>query len=329
MQTAFRLIFDDFIFGIGVPLCVGAGFTMLADEFKKFIAAKMFFFTALIWTCGRIFMWSVFTNERLLVRATVTFLVFGVIGVGFAEAMRLTNHLASKKDDSGQEASTKPPIAQTSSGSNSPNILGNNNTVIISEAPPAVHPPKKGEKTFDIAESSMLTEGFKEEADPALHVRVGSGLRMSNSKDWLKKGNLFYPIAVGPEQFRPISVGMDKNGHLLLTCEVVGTKGARPFQIKIVNNVFDVASGFVQKNYNNLALEIADDNGVPLFQLIYESKSQFRINGVFAAGWLNGKEMTLWAWSDGTFVGTDLPKDFVLKPIFKYPSWKYLGQYAD
>lgn len=329
MQTTVRLIFNDFIFGIGMPLCIGLGLAMLADEFKKFTAAKLFFFTALIWIVGRILMWSAFTHERLFIRATVTFLAFGIIGVGFAEAMRLTNHRALNEQNTGQETTKAAPIQQTTTGPNSPNISGNNNTVIIGAAPPAEHPPKKDGKTSDIAESSFLTGGFQEDTDPDLHVRVGGGLRMSNAKDWLKKGNLFYPIAVGPEQYKPISVGTDKNGHLLLTCQVVGTIGSSPFQIKIVNNVFEVASGFVQKNYNNLALEIADDSGVPLFQLIRESKNQLQINGVFAAGWLNGQEETLWASPGVTFVGTARPKDYALKPIFKYPSWKYLGQYAD
>ena len=329
MDTAIRLVFNDLVFGIGMPLCVGVGLTMLADEFRKFTSAKIFFLTALIWTVGRILMWSAFTDEKFVIRAAVTFLAFGIIGVGFAEAMRLTNRRALNEQNTGQESTKTPPIQQTTTGTNSPTISGNNNTVIISAAPPAEHPPEKGGKTFDIGESSFLTEGFQEDADPDLHVRVGRGLRVSNAKEWLRKGNLCYPIAVGPEQYKPISVGLDKNGHLLLTCELVGTNGPNPFQIKIVNNVFEVASGFVQKNYNSLALEIADDDGVALFQLIRESKNQLQINGVFAAGSLNGQEMTLWASPDITYVGTARPKDYALKPIFKYPSWKYLGQYAD
>lgn len=231
-----------------------------------------------------------------------------------------------------QQQLTKPTVEQRTAGDNSPNISGNNNTVNITVAPPANNPPKEGHKTSDVAEASFLGGGFRESVGDAdlVTVRVG-GFSASNPRAWLKKGRPLIPYTVGPEQYSPISVGMDKNGKLLFTCTLVDGDESHPFQVQITNNVFSVASGLVQKNYNNVALEIADDEGVPLFQVIQESPNQLRINGVFLLGISpqTGTLIRLWAWDKYAETSPDQPKNFTLKPIFKYPSWKYLGQYAE
>ena len=248
--------------------------------------------------------------------------------VRWVEANYKKQVTASPGLEQSSEAPHQDGTQQRSEGANSPNIIGNNNTVIIT-APPAQHPPKKGEKTSDIAEGGLLGGGFQEADTALIHVRVG-GYDKSHRKEWLKKGNVMQPLLVGPEHYAPISVGMDKNGKLLLNCELIGGDESNPFRIKILNNVFDVASGFVQKNYNDVALEIADDSGVPLFQVIRVSKNQLTINGIFMTGMIaGGKPVRVWAWEDKYAIDVDRPSDFALKPIFKYPSWKYLGKYAD
>jgi hypothetical protein len=262
------------------------------------------------------------------------YLALGIIGAimscsaWWLYGMALTPARASTPENSNSpQAQGDKTNIQHSEGDNSPNISGNNNTVIIT-APPATHPPKKGEKTSDIAEGSFLGNGFREATTELIHVRIG-GYDTSNKKDWLKNGNLMRPLVIGPEHYVPISVGIDKNGKLLLNCELIGGDQSNPFRIKIMNNVFDVASGFVQKNYNKTALEIADDNGVPLLQVIQIDKNQLAINGVFMLGTSEGKPVMAWAWGNRYTVGITPPSGFALKPIFKYPSWKYLGQYAD
>ena len=64
----------------------------------------------------------------------------------------------------------------------------------------------------------------------------------------------------------------------------LGGDDAAPFQVQITNHIFSVASGFVQKNYNQVSLEVTDDNGIPLFQVIQEGPNQLTINGVFPLG---------------------------------------------
>jgi hypothetical protein len=230
---------------------------------------------------------------------------------------------------------TPPPTAQTSSGANSPNInaSGDSHVTVTYTAPPATHPPQKGKKTTDIAESEFLGGGFRESStgQDFVEVRIG-GIRAADPIGMLKSGVPLRPIATGPKEspYVPITVGMDKDGKIIFNCTLIGGDDAHPFQIEIKNNVFKIASDLVQKNYNDKALEVADDDGNPLFQVIQEDKNIIRINGVFVF-YKNaqGQLVRVWAWDDQAYWGVERPKDFVLKPIFKYPSWKYLGQYAD
>lgn len=157
MHPILDLLFGEFAVGTGVTLLIGAGFTLLADEFKKFGAAKVCFYAAVAWTYGKVLMWGYFTHESFYIRAMAVFLVFGLVGVGLVEALRLTDHRkASLGQSSKSEPSKTAPIEQKSSGANSPNIVGNGNivgnTVIIHpEAPrketamPKVHPLIKQE----------------------------------------------------------------------------------------------------------------------------------------------------------------------------------------
>jgi hypothetical protein len=333
MHRLLDLVFGEFATGVGVSFLTAAGLTLPADEYKAFRAAKVCFVFAAVWLWGKALMWSLFTHENPYIRTITIFLVFGMVGVLLMEALFLTDRRkASLSESSTSGRNEIAPNKQLSSGPNSPNIIGNNNTVNIGVAPPAKNPPKKGEKASDIAEGAFLGGGFREgKADTDLiGVRVG-GAYAANPRGWLKNGTPLIPLVIGPEKYTPIKIGMDKNGKLLFTCALIGGDESNPFQVQITNNVFNVVSGFVQKNYNDAALEVADDNGVPLFQVIQEGPNQLRINGVFVLGSSSatGKIIRLWAWGKNQATDSERPKDFVLKPIFKYPAWKYLGKYAD
>lgn len=90
MKGILDQVFDWLPFGIGVSILIGVGLAMLADEFKSFNAARVCFYVSALYAYGKILMWALFTAERFFVRATLTFLVFGVVGVGLIEALRLT-----------------------------------------------------------------------------------------------------------------------------------------------------------------------------------------------------------------------------------------------
>jgi hypothetical protein len=92
MKVILEYIFDWLPFGFGVPILIGVGLAMLADEFKAFTAARGCFSLAALWIYGKVFMWAYLTSDRFQIRAVVVFLVFGFVGIGLIEALRLTRH---------------------------------------------------------------------------------------------------------------------------------------------------------------------------------------------------------------------------------------------
>jgi hypothetical protein len=111
MRPILETIFGEFATGLGASILAGAGFTLLADEFKKFRAAKLCFCLAALWIYGKVLMWGYFTNENFFIRALVSFVVFGFVGVGLVEALHLTKSRQTKAHEE-PPASTAPSIVQ-------------------------------------------------------------------------------------------------------------------------------------------------------------------------------------------------------------------------
>jgi hypothetical protein len=90
-----RLILDfilnEWVVGFGVPILVGLGIAMLADEFKEYKAARWCFWVSTVWLWGKILMWSVFSSQVFAIRAVIVFFVCGVVGIGLMESLRLTS----------------------------------------------------------------------------------------------------------------------------------------------------------------------------------------------------------------------------------------------
>lgn len=135
MKSILDLIFSNTVFGFGASLIFGAGCILVSDEFKKFSAAKVCFYFAAAWICGRVIMWSVSTTEVTYVRLLATFLAFGIVGVVLAEGVRATNLREKQVTNEGREASQQQPgplktdTKQETHGDNSPNISGDHNTI--------------------------------------------------------------------------------------------------------------------------------------------------------------------------------------------------------
>jgi hypothetical protein len=103
--------------------------------------------------------------------------------------------------------------------------------------------------------------------------------------------------------------------------------------IIVRGNEFAVKPPGWDRNSNTNALEVVNENNEPVLQLIRLTPSNFRLNGIFplrGGGWPEG---SVWLADDHRFgVRTPeqpFPADFKLTPIFKYPSWKYPGEYAN
>jgi hypothetical protein len=99
MRVILEYIFDWLPLGLGVAVLIGAGFTLLGDDFKLFTAARTCFCIATAWMYGKVFMWDYFTSDRFYVRAVVSFLVFGLVGISLSEVLRLTRHREKKTSE--------------------------------------------------------------------------------------------------------------------------------------------------------------------------------------------------------------------------------------
>jgi hypothetical protein len=92
MHVALEWLFDWVLVTFVVSILIGAGFTLLADEFKEFKAAKACFYLAAAWLCGKTLMWSSTTQDRFVVKALIGFFLFGTVGVALIGALHLTTN---------------------------------------------------------------------------------------------------------------------------------------------------------------------------------------------------------------------------------------------
>jgi len=90
MPVLLDLLFNEWLVGFGVPILVGIGLSLLADEFKEFTAARICFIFATLWAYGKMIMWGFTTPESFKVRALVIALVSASVAIGLVEALRLT-----------------------------------------------------------------------------------------------------------------------------------------------------------------------------------------------------------------------------------------------
>jgi hypothetical protein len=168
MHDIFEWLFDWLLLGFGVPILIGAGFTLLADEFKEFKAARVCFYIAAVWVWGKVLMWAWLSEAGFPTKAIVGFIVFGVVGVALIGTLHLTRKrelghaelpktTVTKETHSQPEQKTASPqhqknsggtnVQQQSFGNGSPNIsqvgpcniaqVGHNNIATVNCAPPS------------------------------------------------------------------------------------------------------------------------------------------------------------------------------------------------
>jgi hypothetical protein len=156
---------------------------------------------------------------------------------------------------------------------------------------------------------------FREEHE-RLNFSLGGGITCGYTKEQLKKGPNS-PFNFGGHLPIQVYVEGDK---LYTDVEVFGKSGLPP--IKITKNVLSGLPHNWDSNKNENALEVVDENGVPIYQLIYKQDGHILVNGIFPfPGGLvlaDDKQMVM---------NPSLPAMLELKKIFKYPSWKYPAVY--
>ena len=219
-----------------------------------------------------------------------------------------------------QKPPASPPVSQNSKGQNSPNVNvgGNNNTttVTINSAAPQTQPPQLKQPEFKFRNvTDIVTFSFGEHG-MSFTTSIG---RLRNPLPWAPM--VFAPN--GPE------FSFSMSGETLLVNAKIGAGGRFGPTIEIRDNAFAVREPRYDSNSNEHALEVVTSDGLPIFQLIQKSPTQVVINGIFPVD--NGRNLMI-AGPDGVRTGVGMDADlsqFHLRPIFKYPAWKYPGQYAE
>ncbi len=113
-----------------------------------------------------------------------------------------------------------------------------------------------------------------------------------------------------------------EGGKLYADVSIYGGSGLPPIQIKH-NKLINKPPEW-DFNSNAKALEIVNDKGIPVYQFYYKTPSHIVMNGIspFPGGLILANE-------SGAALNPFLPAQFKLKPMFKYPSWKYPGEYSE
>jgi hypothetical protein len=110
-----------------------------------------------------------------------------------------------------------------------------------------------------------------------------------------------------------------EDGFLYVDARIFTGDTAEPI-IEVARNQYKRIPPGWDVNSTPAALEIVNERGEPVFHLIYKSPSEAKIEGVFQT-------------PGGAYVINEHGEGYGLrpniKPVFKYPSWKYPGQYAD
>lgn len=302
---------------VGISISVGLGVLAL-DDFKL---ARTFFLIAAADAMGGTIMWGANTTVPPWIRTLSVFALGGTVAVVAVQSGRYVDRKKEAKESARagttgsqqQEEHKKPEIQQQSGGANSPNIVGNGNEVLI--YPPASKPSGKSE----------TTQGFHEVQPEVVAISLGSDsaeIKMSDLRE-KKVAAPFYMYGVAP--FR-LSIG--KHNELLFSF-VSWSNGVK---IEVDNNQVKIGDPLVDRNFSPNAFEIVNGAGEPIFQLI-RNPSSITVNGIFPTPTISsqtGLPLVLWISPEtGILSSSTKPAAFKLKPIFKYPSWKYTGQYSD
>lgn len=114
--------------------------------------------------------------------------------------------------------------------------------------------------------------------------------------------------------FSPAKVYV-RNGTFYADVKVYGGSGLPPIEIKN-NRLLNKPPGW-EFNSNDKALEIVNENYLPIYQFFYKSASHIVVNGAFPfpSGLILADE-------NGAVMNPHFPATFKLRRIFKYPSWK-------
>jgi hypothetical protein len=173
---------------------------------------------------------------------------------------------------------------------------------------------------------TLNTSGFHEKDTGIYQFTIG-GPTVGFSEEQLMAGPVSPMQIYGMDLFKVYLDG----GRLYVDTTLYG--GSTFPAVQVRRNEISIEGGMsLDRNFTDKALEVVDRNLVPLLQIIYEADRKVVINGVFIDP-KGGKTAVIITPTNNQKVDIDPTgqKKVVvpLKRIFKYPSWKYPGVYAD
>jgi hypothetical protein len=160
---------------------------------------------------------------------------------------------------------------------------------------------------------------FTERGDTIMHFRFSGGLfSLSKTADELRTHRVTNDNEIDGVVF-PVTLYAE--GDVLYADLTLASPSSKT-AIQIRKNEFTVESGW-DKNSSANAFEVVNEVGEVVFQLVRKSKTEMNLTGVFYGreGWVCFSEQRVQ-------LVNSLPNCH-LTPIFRYPSWKYPGQYRN
>ncbi len=172
----------------------------------------------------------------------------------------------------------------------------------------------------DIKNNPTLKEPrFSENIDNFSFSLGERGISVGYKKEVLEKGHMKNLFVFG--NYRPVELYIE-GGQLYADVKIYGGSGLPPLEIK-KNKLLNKPPDW-DFNSNETALEIVDNKQTPIYQFFYKNPSHIVMNGIFPfpGGLILANE-------SGATINPILSTNFSLKRIFKYPSWKYPGEYEN
>lgn len=160
---------------------------------------------------------------------------------------------------------------------------------------------------------------FSESIDTFFFSLGERGISVGYKKEVLEKTHMKNLYVLN--DYRPVELYIE-NGQLYADVKIYGGRGLPPIEIK-KNKVSNKPDNW-DLNSNENAMEIVNQDGIPIYQFLYKTPSHIVMNGIFPypGGFILANK-------GGAILNPELPTTFILKRIFKYPSWKYPGEYEE
>jgi nucleoside phosphorylase len=124
--------------------------------------------------------------------------------------------------------------------------------------------------------------------------------------------------------FHPIRFYVENNHPYADVSLYAGLPGLQPIELK--HNELINKPPFWDINSNQTAMEVVNERQQPIFQLYYKDSTHIVVNGIFQTptGILLANEPVMIDRANAQQL-----QEYRLKRLFKYPAWKYPGQYED